>query len=191
MSFEAFAVSTGVVALGEVGDKTQLLALILAARYRAPRAIIAGIFVATLVNHAAASALGAWLTRVVDPTWLRWGLGASFIAVAVWMLIPDRVDDEAAGRERSGHGVFWLTTVAFFLAEMGDKTQIATVMLAARYQALVVVTAGTTLGMMIANVPAVLLGDQAVKRVPIQWVHRIAAIVFASLGVAMLMGVGS
>jgi Ca2+/H+ antiporter, TMEM165/GDT1 family len=190
LNLEAFAVSTGVVALGEMGDKTQLLALLLAARFRAPLPIIAGIFVATLANHAGASALGSWLTRVVDPTWMRWGLGLSFLAVAVWMLIPDTADDtETAGAGR--WGVFGVTVVAFFLAEMGDKTQIATVMLAARYQALVAVTAGTTLGMMIANVPAVLLGDQAVKRVPIQWVHRIAAIVFASLGVAMLMGIGA
>jgi Ca2+/H+ antiporter, TMEM165/GDT1 family len=188
MSLEAFTVSTSVVALGEIGDKTQLLALILAARYRAPRAIIAGILVATLVNHAAAAALGAWLTRVVDPTWLRWGLGASFLAVAVWMLIPDKIDDDVAGKDLSRFGVFWLTVVAFFLAEMGDKTQIATVMLAARYDALVVVTAGTTLGMMIANVPAVLLGDRVVKKLPVQWVHRIAAVVFAAIGVAILAG---
>jgi Ca2+/H+ antiporter, TMEM165/GDT1 family len=170
-----------------MGDKTQLLALILAARYRAPRAIIAGILVATLANHAAAAALGAWLTRVVDPAWMRWILGGSFIAVAAWMLVPDRVDDDAAARTASGHSVFWLTTVAFFLAEMGDKTQIATVMLAAKYDALVTVTAGTTLGMMIANVPAVLLGDKVLKKVPVQWVHRIAAVVFASLGVALLL----
>jgi Ca2+/H+ antiporter, TMEM165/GDT1 family len=191
LSFDAFAVSTGVVALGEMGDKTQLLALILAARYRAPRAIIAGIFVATLANHAAAAALGAWLTRLVDPTWMRWLLGGSFIAVALWMLVPDRIDDDGAPRVASGHGVFWLTTVAFFLAEMGDKTQIATVMLAAKYDALFSVTAGTTLGMMIANVPAVLLGDKVLKRVPVQWVHRIAAVVFALLGVAMLAGWGA
>jgi putative Ca2+/H+ antiporter (TMEM165/GDT1 family) len=187
LSLDAFAVSTGVVALGEMGDKTQLLALILAARYRAPRAIIAGILVATLANHAAAAALGAWLTRVVDPAWMRWILGGSFIAVAAWMLVPDRVDDDAAARTASGHGVFWLTTVAFFLAEMGDKTQIATVMLAAKYDALATVTAGTTLGMMIANVPAVLLGDKVLKKVPVQWVHRIAAVVFAALGVALLL----
>jgi Ca2+/H+ antiporter, TMEM165/GDT1 family len=190
LSWEAFAVSTGVVALGEMGDKTQLLALLLAARFRKPWPIIAGILVATLANHAGASALGSWLTQVVDPTWMRWGLGASFIAVALWMLVPDKADEaDAAGTGR--WGVFGVTVVAFFLAEMGDKTQIATVMLAARYQALVTVTAGTTLGMMIANVPAVLLGDKAVKFVPIRWVHRIAAIVFASLGVAMLMGLGS
>jgi putative Ca2+/H+ antiporter (TMEM165/GDT1 family) len=158
-----------------MGDKTQLLALLLAARFRAPRPIILGILVATLLNHALAAALGAWLTQVLEPQWLRWGLGASFIAVALWMLVPDQAGDAAAGDERSHFGVFGITVIAFFLAEMGDQTQIATVMLAARYNALVVVTAGTTLGMMIANVPAVLLGDQAVKFVPIAWVRRIAA----------------
>ena len=187
---EAFTVSTGVVALGEIGDKTQLLALLLAARYRRPLPIIAGILVATLANHAAAGALGTWLTRVIDPTWMRWVLGLSFLAVAVWMLVPDEAGDaEGAGSGRLG--VFGVTVVAFFLAEMGDKTQIATVMLAARYDALLAVTAGTTLGMMIANVPAVLLGDKAVKFVPIEWVHRIAAAVFAVIGVAVLAGVGS
>ena len=187
LDLQALTVSTGVVALGEMGDKTQLLALLLAARYRAPRAIIAGIFVATLANHAAAAALGAWLTRLLDPTWLRWALGLSFIAVAVWMLVPDRADDSALQRHTGGHSVFWLTTVAFFLAEMGDKTQIATVMLAAKYDALVTVTAGTTLGMMIANVPAVLLGNRVLRKVPVQWVHRIAAVVFAAIGVAVLL----
>jgi putative Ca2+/H+ antiporter (TMEM165/GDT1 family) len=191
LSLEAFAVSTAVVALGEMGDKTQLLALLLAARFRAPRPIILGILVATLVNHALAAALGAWLTQVVDPLWLRWGLGLSFIAVALWMLVPDQVDANAEGVERSHLGVFGVTVVAFFLAEMGDKTQIATVMLAARYQALLTVTAGTTLGMMIANVPAVLLGNKAVTFVPIAWVHRIAAAVFAAIGVLVLAGVGA
>ena len=188
MSFEAFAVSTGVVALGEIGGKTQLLALQLAARYRAPRTIIAGILVATLANHMLAAALGTWLTQMFDPTWLRWGLGASFLAVALWMLRPDQVDDARPSRVPTQLGVFGITVLAFFLAEMGDKTQIATVMLAARYQALLVVTAGTTLGMMIANVPAVLLGERAVKVLPIAWVHRIAAAVFAAIGVAILAG---
>ena len=187
---EAFAVSTGVVALGEIGDKTQLLALLLAARYRRPVPIIAGILVATLANHAAAGVLGTWLTRVIDPAWMRWVLGLSFLAVAVWMLVPDEAGDaEGAGSGRLG--VFGVTVVAFFLAEMGDKTQIATVMLAARYDALLAVTAGTTLGMMMTNVPSVLLGDNAVKFVPIEWVHRIAAAVFAVFGVAVLAGVGS
>jgi putative Ca2+/H+ antiporter (TMEM165/GDT1 family) len=191
LSLEAYAVSVGVVALGEMGDKTQLLALLLAARFRAPRPIILGILVATLANHAAASALGAWLTQVIEPRWMRWALGASFIGVALWMLIPDRVDGESEGHGSRRLGVFGVTVIAFFLAEMGDKTQIATVMLAARYDDVVTVTAGTTLGMMIANVPAVLLGDRAVKFVPIAWVHRIAAVVFAAIGVAVLAGVGA
>jgi putative Ca2+/H+ antiporter (TMEM165/GDT1 family) len=190
LTVEAFLVSTGVVALGEIGDKTQLLALLLAARYRRPLPIIAGIFVATICNHTGAAALGAWLTRWVDPTWMRWALGSSFIAVALWMLVPDTADD-ADGRVSGRLGVFGITVVAFFLAEMGDKTQIATVMLAARYDSLLWVSCGTTLGMMIADVPAVLLGEKAVKFVPITWVHRIAALVFATLGVAMLAGVGS
>jgi Ca2+/H+ antiporter, TMEM165/GDT1 family len=187
--FEAFAVSTGVVALGEMGDKTQLLALLLAARFRKPLPIIAGILVATLLNHAAASALGSWLSLKLNPQWMRWVLGISFLVVAAWMLVPDKMDD-AAPQAHGRWGVFGLTVVAFFLAEMGDKTQVATVMLAARYQQLVAVTAGTTLGMMIANVPAVLLGDRAVQRVPIAWVHRIAAAVFAAVGLIVLLSPG-
>lgn len=187
---EAFAVSTGVVALGEIGDKTQLLALLLAARFRKPVPIILGILVATLANHAGAAALGDWLTRLLDPTWTRWILGASFLAVAAWMLIPDEVDDLDDQRHNSRWGVFGVTVVAFFLAEMGDKTQIATIMLAAKYHDLVSVTAGTTLGMLLANVPAVLLGDQATRFVPMHVVHRIAAALFATLGVLMLMGAG-
>ena len=187
--WQAFFVSTGVVALGEIGDKTQLLALLLSARFRKPVPIILGILVATLANHAGASALGNWITRTVDPQWLRWGLGLSFLAVAVWMLIPDQADEVKA--EGTGRfGVFGITTVAFFIAEMGDKTQIATVMLAAKFDSLWVVTAGTTLGMMIANVPAVLLGDRVMNWLPVQWVHRIAAAVFVVLGLLVLMGYG-
>ncbi|MFO1268025.1 MAG: TMEM165/GDT1 family protein [Rubrivivax sp.] len=190
---ETLAVSTGVVALGEIGDKTQLLALLLAARFRRPWPIVCGILVATLANHSLAAALGTWITRWVDPAVLRWVLGGSFIAVAVWMLVPDRI--EAGEKHDAGRAgawtVFSVTTFAFFLAEMGDKTQVATVMLAARYDALVAVTAGTTLGMMIANVPAVWLGEAAVKRLPAQLVHRIAAVVFAAIGVAVLAGVGA
>ena len=149
-----------------------------------------GILVATIVNHAGAAAPGPWLTRVVDPVWLRWILGLSFLAVAAWMMVPDKVDAEvkpAVGR----WGVFGVTVVAFFLAEMGDKTQIATVMpAAAKYHAVVAVTLGTTLGMMLANVPAMLLGDKVVKRVPLAWLHGIAALVFAVLGVLVLLGVG-
>lgn len=188
---EAFLVSTGVVALGEMGDKTQLLALLLAARFRRPAPIIAGIFVATVLNHAVAGVLGAWLTSVLDPQWLRWLLGGSFIAVALWMLVPDSTDDAPAAAH-GRLGVFGVTVVAFFLAEMGDKTQIATVMLAARFDtALVAVVLGTTLGMMLANVPAVLLGDKVIKWVPIRWVHLAAALVFAGLGAAVLFGVGA
>jgi Ca2+/H+ antiporter, TMEM165/GDT1 family len=184
--FEAFAVSTGVVALGEMGDKTQLLALLLAARFRRPLPICLGILVATLANHFAAGALGAWVASLVPAQWMRWGLGLSFLAVAAWLLIPDKVDDVQAA-EAGRWGVFGVTVVAFFLAEMGDKTQVATVMLAARYEQVLAVTAGTTLGMMLANVPAVWLGDRVVRWVPIAWVHRVAAIVFASLGVALLL----
>ena len=190
MSLEALGVSAGVVALAEMGDKTQLLALLLAARYRKPLPICAGILVATLANHFGAGALGTWLTRVVDPTWMRWVLGGSFIAVALWMLVPDQADDSHSERG-SRFGVFGITTIAFFLVEMGDKTQIATVMLAARYDALVTVTMGTTLGMMVANVPAVLLGDKVTKWVPIRWVHRIAAVIFLTLGVAVWLGLGA
>ena len=188
--FEAFAVSTGIVALGEIGDKTQLLALLLAARYRKPVPIIAGIFVATVLNHALAAAMGTWLTRVVDPAWMRWALGASFLAVAVWMLVPDEAG-EAEGRGSGRLGVFGLTVVAFFLAEMGDKTQIATVMLAAQYQAWAWVVAGTTLGMMLANAPVVWLGERMTRRIPIRLVHLVSAAIFALLGLAALLGWGS
>jgi putative Ca2+/H+ antiporter (TMEM165/GDT1 family) len=187
--WQAFFVSTGVVALGEIGDKTQLLALLLAARFRKPVPIILGILVATLANHAGASALGNWIMRTIDPLWMRWALGLSFLAVAAWMLIPDKADELRAGTT-SRFGVFGITTVAFFLTEMGDKTQIATVMLAAKFDSLWVVTAGTTLGMMIANVPAVLLGDRVMDWLPVKWVHRIAAAVFAVLGVVVLAGFG-
>jgi Ca2+/H+ antiporter, TMEM165/GDT1 family len=189
-TLQTLGVSTGVVALGEVGDKTQLLSLLLAARYRKPWPIIAGILVATLLNHALASALGAWIAAAVSPQALRWGLGLSFLAVALWMLRSDRIEADA-GRGREGMGVFAITTVAFFFAEMGDKTQIATVMLAARFESLWLVTAGTTAGMMLANVPAVLLGDRLVARLPVALVHRVAAVIFAALGVAVLMGVGA
>ena len=188
MSLEAFAVSTGVVALGEMGDKTQLLALLLVARWRQPWTIAAGILVATLANHAGAAALGTLVTRWLSPELMRWILGLSFIAVALWMLKPDEAGEEVEGAGTGRWGVFGLTVIAFFLAEMGDKTQIATVMLAARFDAPVVVTAGTTLGMMLANAPALWLGDALLKRVPIAWVHRIAAVVFLGLGVAVLLG---
>jgi putative Ca2+/H+ antiporter (TMEM165/GDT1 family) len=187
---EAFAVSTGVVALGEVGDKTQLLALLLAARFRQPLPIVAGILVATLLNHAVAVALGSWLAAVVDPQTLRWALGLSFLAVAAWLLVPDRADAGRAPRTLGRLGVFGVTVVAFFVAEIGDKTQVATVMLAVKYPYPLAVTAGTTLGMLVANVPVVLLGERAVRTLPVAWVHRIAAAVFALLGGAVLLGLG-
>ncbi len=185
---EAFLVSTGIVALGEMGDKTQLLALLLAAKFRRPVPIILGILVATLVNHALAGAVGDWIARALGPDVLRWVIGGSFIAMAAWMLIPDKIDEAEGGHQR--FGVFGTTVVAFFLAEMGDKTQIATVALAARYTDLVAVVAGTTLGMMIANVPAVLLGDVVAKKVSMTLVHGIAAAIFAVLGVLTLLNVG-
>ena len=185
---ESLLVSTSVVALAEIGDKTQLLAFILAAKFRRPWPIVAGILVATLANHAFAGAVGTWLTTLMGPQTLRWVLGLSFLAMAVWTLIPDKLDEDDARLPRLG--VFGATVVAFFLAEMGDKTQIATVALAAQYQALVAVVAGTTLGMMIANVPAVLLGDRIAQRMPVRLVHGIAAVIFAVLGVATLLGAG-
>ena len=186
---QAFLVSTGVVALGEMGDKTQLLALLLAARFNRPWPIMLGIFVATLANHAAAGWLGAGIAAWLGPQWLRWAIGGSFLAMAVWMLIPDEADEAPGSAGPSSvFGVFGTTVVAFFLAEMGDKTQIATVALAARYDALLAVVAGTTLGMMIANVPAVLLGDRVAKAVPMRLVHLVAALIFAVLGVLTLAG---
>ena len=184
---EAFLVSTGIVALAEMGDKTQLLALVLAARFRKPWPIVWGILVATLANHALAGALGAWVTTFLGPVALRWVLGVSFIAMAVWMLIPDKLDEgDAAAAPRLG--VFATTLVAFFLAEMGDKTQIATVMLAARYNAFVWVVAGTTLGMMLANAPVVWLGERITRRVPIRAVHVTSAVIFLALGLFALVG---
>jgi putative Ca2+/H+ antiporter (TMEM165/GDT1 family) len=182
----AFTISTGLVALAEIGDKTQLLAFVLAARYRKPWPIIAGILVATLLNHALAAAVGAWLQSLVDPVVLRWVLGVSFIAMAAWTLVPDKIDDEAPPRSRLG--IFVTTAVAFFAAEMGDKTQIATVALAAHYGSMLAVLAGTTLGMMIANVPAVLVGQRIARWLPVVWVHRAAAVLFAGLGTATLLG---
>jgi len=188
LSLDAFLMSTGIVALAEIGDKTQLLAFMLAARFRRPWPIILGIFVATVANHAFAGAVGTWITRMLGPDVLRWVLGLSFLAMAVWTLIPDKLDDEALATPRLG--VLGTTIVAFFLAEMGDKTQVATVALAAQYDALVAVVIGTTLGMMIANVPAVLAGDRIAGRIPVRLVHGIAAALFALLGVAALAGVG-
>ena len=186
---EAFLVSAGIVALAEIGDKTQLLALLLSARFRRPVPIILGILVSTLANHALAGYVGAWVAAKVGPDLMRWILGLSFLAMAIWILIPDKVDDEATS-QRARFGIFGTTAIAFFLLEMGDKTQIATVALAAKYPSLVAVVAGTTVGMMLANVPAVLLGEVASKKLPLKLVHGIAAALFAVLGILVLLGVG-
>jgi len=182
-----FLVSTGVVALAEIGDKTQLLALLLACRFRQPVPIALGILVATLLNHALAAAAGAWLVTFLQGPWVPWVLGLSFLAVAAWALIPDRLD-ESEGGTAGRHGAFLTTLVCFFLVEIGDKTQVATVALAAQYQAVVAVTAGTTLGMMLANLPVVWAGDALADRLPLKWIRIGAAATFAALGVAVLTG---
>jgi len=186
---ESFWVSTGVVALAEMGDKTQLLAFLLAARFKRPVPIIAGIFLATIVNHGLAGVLGAWITTTMSPQTMRWVLGISFLAMAAWTLIPDKME-EGESTIATRFGVFGATLVTFFLAEMGDKTQVATVAMAAHYGDAWKVVAGTTLGMMIADVPAVFLGDKLSAKLSLKWVHAAAALVFAALGVATLMGAG-
>ncbi|HEY9109781.1 MAG TPA: TMEM165/GDT1 family protein [Roseateles sp.] len=187
---QAFLIATGLVALAEIGDKTQLLAFMLAARFKRPLPIVLGIFAATVVNHALAGAVGGWLTHVIGPVALRWILGLSFIAMAGWMLIPDKLDEDDA--PRPGHGVFATTVIAFFLAEMGDKTQIATVALAARFPSdFIGVVAGTTAGMMVANVPAVLVGGKLAQKLPVKLVHTVAAVIFAVLGVVTLLAGGA
>ncbi len=186
---ESFLVSTGIVALAEMGDKTQLLSLVLAAKFRRPVPIILGILVATLLNHAGAGAIGAWITTFLGENALRWVLGLGFLAMAVWIMIPDKLDEDDAKIDASHHSIFITTVIAFFLAEMGDKTQIATVALAAQYSSLLWVVAGTTLGMMIANVPAVILGDKMAHKLPLNIVHGVAAVIFAILGVVALLGV--
>jgi len=185
---EAFLVSTLVVAVGEIGDKTQLLALLLAARFRKPVPIILGILVATLANHTVAGLVGAWVSANLAPETLRWGLGLSFLAIAAWALKPDKIDEAPSNLGR--YGVFLVTFVAFFLAEIGDKTQLATVALAAKYQMLPAVVAGTTLGMMIADVPAVFIAPPASPKIPFKAVRYIAAALFAALGIAALAGFG-
>ena len=187
---ESLLVSTGVVALAEIGDKTQLLAFLLAARFKKPLPIILGILLATLVNHGLAGALGAWITTNVSPEVLRWVLGLSFIGMAVWTLIPDKIEEEESLIAQR-LGVFGATLVTFFLAEMGDKTQVATVALAAHYAAPLLVVIGTTLGMLIADVPAVFAGDKLAAKIPMRLVHAIAAGVFAVLGVMTLLGAGT
>jgi putative Ca2+/H+ antiporter (TMEM165/GDT1 family) len=187
---ESLLVSTGVVALAEIGDKTQLLAFILAARFKKPLPIVAGILVATILNHGMAGALGAWITASVSPDILRWVLAASFLGMAVWTLIPDKIEEEET-QVAQRFGVFGATLVTFFLAEMGDKTQIATIAMAAHYPNPILVVIGTTLGMLIADVPAVFAGDKLASKIPMKLVHSIAAAIFALLGVATLLGAGA
>jgi putative Ca2+/H+ antiporter (TMEM165/GDT1 family) len=182
---ESFLVSTGLVALAEMGDKTQLLSFMLAARYRRPWPIIAGILIATLANHALAGALGDFIPQVANKQVLRWIVAGSFLAMAAWMLVPDAPRTET--RARPDASVLVTTVVAFFLAEMGDKTQIATVLLAARFATFAPVVAGTTLGMMLANVPAVLLGERLAERAPLRLMQRVAAVICAALGVLALV----
>jgi putative Ca2+/H+ antiporter (TMEM165/GDT1 family) len=179
-----FIVSTGVVALAEIGDKTQLLALLLATKFRRPWPIVLGILVATLANHAFASLVGSWLVEILGPNALRWILGASFIAMALWTLVPDAAPDETSTTSR--HGVFLATLIAFFLVEMGDKTQIATVALAAQFHSILLVVMGTTLGMLLANVPVVFAGDALIRRVPIKVVRIVTALTFLALGIYVL-----
>jgi putative Ca2+/H+ antiporter (TMEM165/GDT1 family) len=185
---DAFLVATGIVALAEIGDKTQLLAFLLAARFRRPLPIVLGIFVATLLNHAFAAAVGALVSELLGPSVMRWVLGLSFLAMAIWTMIPDEIDETEAALARLG--VFMTTLIAFFVAEMGDKTQVATVALAARYSEMAMVVAGTTLGMMLANVPAVYFGERIAGKVPLALVHGIAAFIFLGLGIATLLGAG-
>ena len=187
---EAFLVSTGVVALGEMGDKTQLLAFLLAAKFKRPIPIVLGILAATLLNHTAAGALGAWIAHALGPDLLRWVVGLGFLAMAGWILIPDKVDEDEAEGMMNRFGVFATTIVTFFMAEMGDKTQIATVALAARYDSLFQVVSGTTLGMLIADVPAVFLGSGIASKVNMRLMHIVSAIIFAALGIATLLNVG-
>lgn len=184
-----FLVSAATVGLGEIGDRTQLLALLLAVRYRKPYTILGGILAATVLNHLLAAIAGEWLRSLLTPQVLRWGVGLSMLAVAAWTLKPDEIEEgEEVAPPR--HGLFWLTLVSFFVAEIGDKTQIATALLAARYNQLLLVVAGTTLGMMLANAPAVLFGHRLGERVPLVWVRRSAALVFGVQGLLVLLGYG-
>jgi putative Ca2+/H+ antiporter (TMEM165/GDT1 family) len=186
---EALLVPAAAVALAEIGDKTQLLAFLLAARFRRPLPILAGMALATLANHGLAGALGSWIAHHVNADALRWILGGGFIALALWMLVPDKADDDEL-RVASGWGVFATTLIAFFLAEIGDKTQVATVALAMNYDSALAVVLGTTLGLMAVNTPAVFLGDRFAHRIPMKLVHGAAAVLFALFGIAALTGIG-
>jgi len=186
MDLHSILVSTGIVTLAEMGDKTQLLAFLLAAKYKKPVPIILGILFATILNHGLAGVLGLWITQILSPEILRWVLGLSFIAMALWTLVPDKIEDEEASFGVKS-GVFITTLVTFFLAEMGDKTQVATIAMAAHYPSPIMVVIGTTLGMMIADVPAVFLGNSFAKKLPLKLIHAIAAAIFFVMGVFVLL----
>ena len=183
---EAFLISVGLVALAEIGDKTQLLAIVLAARFGKPWPILAGILLATIANHGLASAVGVYAGGILDGPWIRWVLGVAFLVFAAWTLIPDKFDDKDHPKASSS-GVFITTLIAFFLVEMGDKTQVATVAMAARFQSILLVAAGTTVGMMIANAPAVFIGEAAAEKLPMKWIRIAAASAFAAIGVWVLL----
>ena len=182
---EAFLISTGTVFLGEIGDKTQLLAVMLASRFRKPWTVILGIIIATTLNHALAAQAGAWLPNVFNPRWMPWIVGLSFIAVGCWALIPDQVDEKEA--QRSGRSALGVTIVSFFIAEMGDKTQIATTVLAAKFAAFWPVVSGTTIGMLLANVPVVFMGVALAQRLPLKAIRIAAAALFIALGISSLI----
>ncbi len=182
---DAIWISTAVVAIAEIGDKTQLLAIILAAKFRKPVPIILGIFAATILNHAAAATIGYFIAQYLSGLWFQVAVGVAFLAMAVWALIPDKEDDGITGMGRAG--IFFTTLVSFFIVEIGDKTQIATSLLAARFHEIALVTVGTTLGMMLANVPAVLLGEAATRVLPLKYVRMIAAAIFAAIGIWVLV----
>ncbi len=187
MSLQPLFVSTGLVAIAEIGDKTQLLALLLAARFRKPAPIILGILTATIANHLLAALVGKLAGALLEGPWMRWGLGLAFLAFAAWALVPDKFEENDAPETRGRGSVFLTTMVAFFFVEMGDKTQVATVALAARFHEVLMVAAGTTLGMMIANVPVVFVGEAAAKRLPLTLIRGLAAASFAAIGVWILV----
>ncbi|ENU21051.1 hypothetical protein F994_00519 [Acinetobacter bohemicus ANC 3994] len=183
-----FLISTAIVALAEMGDKTQLLALLLAARFRKPIPILLAILLATLLNHGISAVLGQWITTVLSPDVLLWIVSLGFIAMALWMLVPDQLDDETDSINKwQRYGVFGATFVLFFLAEIGDKTQVATIALAARFDSIFWVMAGTTVGMMIANAPAVFIGDKLADKLPISLIHKIGASIFLLIGISTLV----
>jgi len=183
-----FLVSTLAITIGEIGDKTQLLALLLAARFKRPMPIVLGIFVATITNHLLAAWFGFWIANHLSPEFLRWALGLSFVAIAIWTLKPDKIEESTINYGK--YGVFVVSVITFFLAEIGDKTQIATMALAAKYDDIAMVVAGSTLGMMLADVPAVFLGKIASPKFSLKWIRWGAAVVFAGLGCAVLFGFG-